>query len=996
MRSRVHVAMLLALALLVCAPAAAQAAITITHFTATVEKPQGTYDLMAGDHPDVGITDFTVSGDTAKDVRVDLPAGLISNPQATPQCADSDFPTMCDLDTQIGAVDVTATLLGIATTFHEPVFNMVPKPGQVSDFAFNVPAASPSRTDIVGGVRDVPMTDLAGNAEPGDFGLFFTISGLPTGTPLQTSKLTFWGVPASSSHDSQRGTCSSSSLILSCGSYSTTYTPVSAKPFLSNPTLCDGTIAVTTLTVDSYSSTSATSSYPSPDTGHNCQNVPFAPTVTVTPDTRQRDTPTGVTIDVHVPQSYDDPSGIATSHVKDTVVTLPPGFTINPAAANGLQACTDAQFGIGTHDAIQCPDASKVGTAAIYTPVLSPSTPGSGDPPLAGAVYLGKPQPGNPYRLFVDVEGAGLAVRLQGKVTPDPATGQLTTTFANTPQVPFSDFVLHLNGGPNATLANPLACGAATTTAKLTPYSSLTSTNASGTAKATPPASFTVDADGKGGACPSPTPFDLGFQAGTQSLLAGAFSPFSLTVTRADGQQYLAGLQVQQPPGLLGQIAGITQCDDAGASSGNCPVDSRVGTATVAAGAGPAPFTLSGPVYLTGPYKGAPFGLVIVERAIAGPFDLGTVIVRTGIRVDPHDSHLTIDSDPLPTVLQGIPLRLRKVTVLIDADQFIFNPTNCAPTGVGATLTSTAGATQTLTSPFQATGCDALPFAPKLAASTTSRVSRKNGASLTVTLTQPQGQANTKSVSVTLPKQLSARLETVQLACPPATFEANPDSCPAGSKVGTVAARTPILDDPLSGPVLIVAHNGALPTLEALLRGSGITVDLSGTIGLGATLTSTFAAVPDVPITSFRLSLPTGPHSALASSADMCASPISIPATIVGQNGKKVVQQTPVSVPDCRLRILLAKVNRQSVTMKIEVPNPGRLTVSGVGLRTIRRKVGRAPGIVKMKLLLSKPAIAQLAAARAAHHKLTLRATVRLVPSGPGSRTKRTAKLVFR
>jgi hypothetical protein len=266
-----------------------------------------------------------------------------------------------------------------------------------------------------------------------------------------------------------------------------------------------------------------------------------------------------------------------------------------------------------------------------------------------------------------------------------------------------------------------------------------------------------------------------------------------------------------------------------------------------------------------------------------------------------------------------------------------------------------------------------------------------------VALTQTTGQANAKSVSVVLPKELSARLETVQQACPQATFDANPDACGAGSHVGTVAARTPVLDDPLSGPVLIVAHTGGtLPTLEALLRGSGITVDLSGTIGLGATLTSTFASVPDVPISSFRLDLPTGPHSALASSADLCKRQISLATTMVGQNGKKVTQQTPLSVPDCRMRILSRKIKGHTATLRVEVPNPGRLSASGKGLRTVKRTLKRAPGVVTLKLKLSKRGVASLKQRRSSHHKLTLRATVRLVPSGPGSRTKRTTKLVFK
>ncbi|MEA2496155.1 MAG: hypothetical protein QOJ29_4066, partial [Thermoleophilaceae bacterium] len=552
------------------------------------------------------------------------------------------------------------------------------------------------------------------------------------------------------------------------------------------------------------------------------------------------------------------------------------------------------------------------------------------------------------------VEGFGLSVRLKGRVTPDPVTGQLTTTFADTPQVPFTDFILNLGGGPSATLANPLACGPAATSSTITPYS--------GNAAATPGSSFTVDLDGNGAACP-PTPFTLGFSAGSQNMAGGAFSPFSLNVTRDDGQQFLSGLTVQQPAGLLGVIQSVPLCEESLAAQGACPEESRVGTSTVTSGAGPAPFALSGPVYLSGPYNGAPFGLVIAIRALAGPFDLGTVVVRAGIKVDPTDSHLTIDTPVLPTILQGIPLRLRTVTVAIDRAGFLFNPTNCGPLAVAATLKSSDGATQDVSSPYQATGCDALPYAPKMTA-TTKAAKRGQPAGLTVNLSQALGEANTRSVSVKLPSQLSARLDTVGKACPLATFQADPTKCGAGSKVGTATAVTSLLAAPLSGTVYLELHEpGKLPTLEAVLQGSGITVDLSGTIALGNGITSTFGAVPDVPITSFRLDLPSGPGSVLGAGADLCSAPLNFTATILGHNGKKADVKSVVGIAGCGVQIRSAKVSRRTATLSVRAPGPGKLTLSGKGIGKLKKTV-KAGGNYKIRVKLSKAGVKALTKAR--------------------------------
>jgi len=950
-----RVALLATVASAVFAPVA-DAAFGVSGFSARVEKADTTLETQAGGHPYVGITAFTfnATGNTpdgnVRDVRVDLPAGLISNPQATPTCTDTQLAaSACPASSQLGTEEIVAVLTVLPVTIKVPIYNMVPAAGRISDFAFSIPVAG--RTDIVGGIRDT-----------GDYGLYFTISDVSNAVGLLSSKLTFWGVPADSSHDAERGqTCTGG---ICAGGNTASSAP--HDTFLTNPTAC-GPPLTTKLAVDSYQDpgTFVTATDTTPTGVSGCGSVPFHPSISVQPDTTQQDSPTGVNVDLHVPQT-EDPNVLGTAHVKDVSVTLPPGLTIDPSAANGLAACTDAQIGLGTADPITCPAASKIGTASIATPLLPDA--------LTGSVYLGQPQPSNPYRIFLAVGRPGVQVRLAGNVTADPATGQLTAVFANNPQVPFSDFVLHFDGGPHATLANPLACGAATTTTTLTPYS--------GNPAATPTGAYAVDADGHGAACPV-TPFTLGFSAGTASRQAGASTPFTLDVARADGQQYLSKISIQQPRGLLGMLASVPLCPEAQAARGTCPSASHVGGATVAAGAGDAPFKLPGSVFLTGPHAGAPFGLSIVIHAVAGPFDLGTVVVRAGIRVDPGDAHLTIDSDPLPAILQGIPLRLRAVTVAIDRSGFIFNPSSCDALAVTGTLTSTTGTVQQVTTPFQATGCDKLPFAPQVTASTTGNPTSRTGAGLSVTLTVPSGNANVKSVAVALPRQLTARGTTVRQSCAEATFRADPRTCPPASVVGSDVAATPVTGGTLGGPVYLVSHQGALPTLEALLQGDGISVGLSGSITFAPTLTSTFAAVPDVPISTFRLDLPQGPHSALSALGNLCTSPLVMPTTITGHNGRQISQNTPISVPDCGLKIISASIRRHTATLKVQIPVPGSLRARGSGLHTVHRTLKR-PVIATVKVPLSRTGRRHLAQRRRSHHKLVLHVSLQLTATKAG------------
>jgi hypothetical protein len=947
LKQRIAKSLILVAALMgIAAPCANADEGVIKTFDADVLQQNGKVVTQAGSTPYNGITDFTIDADAltgvpaenVKNIRVDLPSGLISNPEATPKCARNVFPS-CPDNTQIGEVELgTPAPLPVTAK----VFNVVPEPGVISDFGFA--AAGVLTTHIIGGVRDT-----------GDYGLFFTISDVPQVANLNHSRLTFFGVPQDRNGD--------------------TVNP--RAPFIRLPTFCVGP-QTTKLTIETWQDHTYTKTDETKDDDSNpigatgCDKVPFSPSLSLTPDTTKQDSPVGAAVGIHVPW-VSDPDELASSHVKDTNVVLPPGMTINPSAANGLGACTDEQFGQGTHNAITCPDSSKVGTATIDSPVLPV--------PLTGNVYLGQPLADNPYRLFVVAEGyGGLSIRLKGKVTPDPTTGQLTTTFADTPQVPFEDFTLNLNGGPGATLANPLTCGAATTTSTIVPYSRAVSEYPG--EPASPSSSFTVDADGAGGACP-PIPFNLGFSAGSSNMAAGAFSPFSLDITRADGQQFLTGLTVRQPAGLLGVIQSVPLCDEALAVSGACPESSRVGTATVASGAGSTPFSISGPVYLAGPAGGAPFSLVIAIHAVAGPFDLGNVVVRAPIRVDSTDSHLTIDSQ-LPTILQGIPLRLRKVNVTIDRPNFLFNPTNCDALAVGATLQGSNGATQDVSSPFQATGCDALPYAPKMTA-VSPAAKRGAPAGLTVNLSQAAGEANTKSVSVKLPSQLGARLSTINQACPEDTFKADPKTCGAGSKVGTVSAVTPLLAEPLGGTVYLEAHKPpTLPTLEAVLEGSGITVDLSGTLNLQGGITSTFGAVPDVPITSFKLSLPpAAANSALQATADLCSATLPLIATLTGQNGKKVDVKSTVDVAGCGVSITKLSVKKRVATLKVRVPAPGTITVSGKGLKKVRKTAANA-GTFTVKTKLTKKGVKalkkKLKAKKKSKRKLVVRVAANYAP----------------
>jgi hypothetical protein len=926
---------------------------TCTASGCTASTPEQFY-TQAGGHPPFGITDFrfNTSGSAGseapegnvKEVRVDIPVGLSVDPLATPQCKLSQLEgSGCPADTQVGEVQLTAhlnavSLLGFPvgatiTPPNTPVYNMEPPPGKPLEAAFKV-ALFETVVHIVGGIETT-----------GDYHEYFTISEIPKSPELVESRLIFFGKALG---------------------------PGGTLPFITMPSTCLGP-QKTFLHVRSYEGQEEAKSFTTPVGATGCDKVPFAASVKVAPTTAQSDRPDGVTVKVEVPQ--DATASIDSSMLKDAHVTLPEGMTLNPSVANGLEACTDAQFGKGTARPVACPPGSKIGIDTIETPDLPEKS-------LMGSVYVGQPtsnnpESGNEYRIFIDAEAPryGVSVRLEGKVSANTTNGRLTTAVLENPQVPFSDFILTFNG-PHTPLANPLVCGLATTNASLTPYS--------GNPAAEPFMAFPIDFDGKKGACPSPLPFALSQSATTTPASGGANTSLAFNLVRSEGEQYLSKLTTVLPPGLVGKVPSVTLCGEPQAARGECMTASQIGTVTVSLGSGATPLTLPGTAYLTGPYGGGPYGLsVVVPAEEVGPFDYGRIVTRASVNVDPLTARIVVTSQ-LPTIVGGVPLRLRTLSVNANRPNFTINPTNCAALTTNTTLTSTLGTTLALASPFQATGCAGLPFAPKFAASSNARTSRAKGAILVVKVAYPSGpQANIKSVLVSLPKQLPSRLSTLKNACPEATFAASPSACPPLSSVGTVTVSTPVLPDKLTGQAVFVSHGGAaFPDLDLVLKGDGVTVILVGNTNISNGITtSNYASVPDVPVSSFEVRLPTGKNSVLSAVGSLCKKPLAMPTTITAQNGKVIKQSTKISVGDCPITVLSHRVRGHRAIITVKVPAAGRVSGGGKDLQT-RYKHPRKGQNVRIEVPLSSAGLRALAGHR---HGLAVRVHLGFLPKAKKS-----------
>jgi len=870
----------------------------------------------------------------AKDLNFKLPPGLIGNPTPIAQCSTKQFfetvgarENRCPAASAVGVATVTVhephTVGTVIVT--EPVFNLEPRVGEPARFGFYVVIAN-SPVFIDTSVRS-----------GSDYGVTVTAQNITQTAAFLSSEVTFWGVPGDSRHDAQRGWgCLFAARGAPQPGLCTPSGEAHPPPFLSLPTSCSA--LSTSVEGDSWSEPGdffqLTGAFEPSAPLSGCNRLQFAPQIKVAPDAQQASKPTGLSVDVHVPQEVNENAqGFASSNVKAIEVAFPQGVAVNPAAADGLEACSEGLVGLlpGLGEQGEtlftpalpepllqgqnfCPDAAKIGDVSIRSPLLPKGQP------VEGSLYLASPAPNkeagkNPFDALLAMyiiardPVSGTLVKLPGKATLDPATGQLTARFDNNPQLAFEDAEIHLFGGERAPLTSPAHCGAYTTNATFTPWSGAPPVGAS--------SSFQITSGPNGGPCPPASlPFSPSLTGGMSNINAGSFGPLTTTISREDGQQDIKAVSLRMPAGLSGILKGLTLCSEADADAGSCPQSSEIGKTIVSVGVGADPFSVQGgKVFFTESYKGAPFGLSIVNPAVAGPFDLGKVIVRAKVDVDPRTAALTVSTDEsgpysIPRILDGIPLQIKRVAVEINRQGFTFNPTSCDPQAITGAIESAEGAKSPVATPFQVTNCANLKFAPNFKVSTAGATSKANGASLNVKLTYPKAPAgvyaNIAKVKVSLPKQLPSRLTTLQKACAAPVFEAGPAKCPKESIVGQAKVLTQLLPTPLTGPAYFVSHGGeAFPDLTIVLKGQGqyapLTVDLIGSTQIkNGVTTSTFKATPDVPFESFELNLPQGKYSALAANANLCKSKLRMPSEFTAQNGMLKTQRTKISVTGCK------------------------------------------------------------------------------------------------
>jgi hypothetical protein len=934
-------------------------------------RADGTLDTQAGSHPyDV---DFSFdlnserdsggylvpAGGRPRDIAFKLPPGLVGNPTAVPQCTRTDFDNeRCNPATQVGFDEANALPSGRIVPFRADfaIYNLVPPPGLPAQFGF-----------VLAGTQ---LFLDAGVRSGGDYGITVHVNSLPqnpVAVQVVGNRIVLWGEPSDPSHDPFRsselwehGTCGGQNPGIGCAS------SAPRVPFLTLESSCAGP-QETVASVNAWETSGfdemgflSHDANLSPAGVTGCESLGFAPSISVAPDTSSADTPAGLTVDVRVPQEgLVTPGALATSDIKDTTVVFPPGVVINPGQAAGLQACqqgpTEPQpSGELLHPGrdnlplpgengeeerfdgpADCPNASKVGTVKIVSPLLKEA--------LQGDVFVLQSNPPH-LKLLLTASGEGVNLKLiaeasecerAGELIDEKtcqAPGQLITKVTDAPELPFTDFQLSLSGGAQAGLDTPTRCGTYTATSDFEPWS------APAVAHAFPYSAFQITSGPGGSACPSGAlPFTPALIAGATSPKGGAFTGFSLLLQSGDGQQRIEKLQFKAPQGLSGMLSAVPLCPEPQAAQGTCSAASQIGHSTVAAGPGPYPLTIpqpgdpESPIYLTGPYQGAPFGLTIVTHVIAGPFNLGNVITRARVEVDIHTAQITVTTDPLPQVIDGVPTDLRLVDAVIDRPGFMFNPTHCAPAAFAGTAWGAPppgagglGASAGISSSFDVVGCKGLGFAPSFKVSTSGKTSRSKGASLDAKVIYPavpQGtEANIASVKVDLPKQLPSRLTTLQKACTAAQFESNPAGCPSASVIGHATAITQVLPVPLTGPAIFVSHGGeAFPSLIIVLQGYGVTVDLvaSTFISHAGITSSTFKTLPDVPFKSFDLNLPEGKYSALAANGNLCTSKLKMPTAFVGQNGAVIHESTPITATGCAKVKALTRAQKLARALKV-------------------------------------------------------------------------------
>jgi len=863
------------------------------------ESPDAQYSTQAATHPPIGFTQFiTKDGGgigldpvgVLKDVRVDLPVGLSVNPQATEQCPLATFQdeaAKCPIGAVVGASLVTLAVAGLPVgPVPAQVYNIEPEQGQPALFGFEA-----------GGAAVYLKADVDWS---GDYHEGFTIEvPPPPAGRIYKNRLVFTGIAGNGTFLTNPSTCHDPAQPEFAHTYSTFLRADSVEaPVAGFPN----------------GATPFEAPLPAGVKPTGCDLVPFAPGVTVSAGTERTDSPSGAVAEVTVP--FDPLVPIANSNVETASTSLPLGMGLNPAAADALEFCSDEQFGKGTRDPVKCPAKSKIGTVAVDTPPLPAGA-------VTGDVFLGKqlnraPESGDQYRIFVDAESAryGISARLIGKVKANRKTGRLTTVFAANPQVPFTSFKLDFVDGAKAVLSSPPTCGPNKTTTEISPYS--------GTPAATPEHEFTLTQAPGGGACAKTLagrPFGPSFSTRTKTARAGAYSPFAVHIGRADGQQEVKGVDISLPAGVTGKLKGIPYCkpgdlakaaDRSGtaeAKKSSCPSESRVGVASIRSGTGSSPITIKGKAFLAGPYKGAPLSLAVITPATAGPFDLGTVVVRVPLLVDPESARIHPSTDEIPDVFGGAKLSIRSIDVNANKKDFILNGTSCrkletagAIRGGGSDPTTpSAFSSAPVKAGFQANKCKRLKFAPKLYTRVfggRKQAFRAQNPKFRATLIARRGDANISRTVVKLPNSMILDQSHIKDLCTrPVLAE---DKCPKSTVYGHAAAYSPLLGKKLKGPVYLVPGKKILPDLLVDLRGQ-VNIRLRGTVeSIGGRLRNIFKA-PDVPVKKFVLTMSGGKRGLLTNTRDLCRGAGRSKVSLVARNGKKVrSNRVPIKVPACR------------------------------------------------------------------------------------------------
>ena len=885
------------------------------------EADEQTPERQAGAHPDLFVVpfDFNMRADpgptsprqknssgTIRGLHVDTPPGFLGNPNAVSECTQADFTlNVCPFSSQVGRIDLRLFPLAAKNetsawaNLHIGVFNLSHPRGVVADLGFSV--------------GDNPIHIKASLDPANHYAITSTVPDINETVPAFLQKLTLWGVPADHSHDSER--CPKF-VIATFGSPTgdTTNecsTDHERKPFLTVPAQCDSDNVMRLHHYDSWQEPGVFPpeiNYAMPGKMEGCEKPRFEPDVEIEPTGRQANTPTGLDVHVKVAQN-ENPDALAAPPVKRVTVRLPEGMSFSPSFADGLKSCTLAQMRLGTNDPVECPDAARIGEVRLHTPLLPKEAEGSmylaaqGDNPFGSTFAL--------LLVIHDTEERGVLVKVPGKIEVDPTTGQITTVFNDTPQFPFDDLTLKFRSGPRAPLVSPPTCGTQRIGVEVASYAQpQTPVDASNT--------YEVTEGPNGSPCPPDSArrsFTPRFSGGTLNPGAGSFSTFLFRLSREDQEQELSQVTTILPPGLVAKIAGIPFCPEQaiasistelGTAAGElahpaCPAASQIGTVSAGLGAGPGPNYFGGKVYLTGPYKGAPLSLAVVAPGIAGPFDLGNVVVRAAFYVDPESSQVRAVSDPFPTILHGVLLRARDIRLRVDRPQTTINPTNCSPMSINGEITGVGGSILTTAddslfravSPFQVGSCSDLSFKPKLDFRLFGGTHRGSHPKFQASLTMPPGGANIKSASVALPHSEFLDQGHIGTVCTRVQFAAS--ACPPASIYGVAIAKTPLLDETLSGNVYLRSSNNPLPDIVVAFRGGRVDANVVGRIdSVNGGIRNTFDATPDVPLEFFRLTLAGGKKGLLVNSRDVCNGTPKATAIFNGQNGASITLRPPL------------------------------------------------------------------------------------------------------